>query len=364
MTIRETSWKTYTANPKAWKAMLQACENAEESIDLEQFIFMADEIGNKFIEVCTRKAREGVKVRFLWDAAGSFTFFGSSMVEDLKNKGIELVFFKTLFPGFFTIHDYRSWYFRNHRRTLVIDGKTGFTGSICISKEMKEWRDTHVKIEGPVVEDMKKAFERMLDRAHGKRVPRRIPEKRSGGVDHEFEYITNTPMGRNRRLYNRIVEALRNADKYIYITTPYFVPTHRIARILRQAAHHGVDVKIIIPEKSDYPIVDLGARTFFHSLLWSGVKIYLYKGKMMHSKTVVVDDKWASVGTLNIDHISLLYNFEANLVTKNRHFAEELSSHFAHDLQSSQEITYEEWKNISFVKKIVLFFVKFIRGFL
>ncbi len=355
-----TSWKIYTTNPEAWNAMLQACERAEKSIDLEQFIFVADKIGEKFIDVCARKAKEGVKVRFLWDAAGSFSFFGSSIVEDLKNKGIELTFFKTLLPGLSTFHDFRSWYFRNHRRTLVIDGKIGFTGSICIHEYTEEWRDTHILLKGPVVEDMQKAFERMLDRAHGRHVPRRIPDKR----DREFEYITNTPLGRNRRLYNKIVEAIREAKEYIYISTPYFVPTHRLARALRLAARRGVDVRIIIPEKSDHPIVDLGARTFFHHMLNTGVKIHLYQGKMLHGKTIAVDGKWASAGTLNIDHISLLYNFEANIVSTNTTFADDISSHFIRDLRNTKEVTYEAWKNRSWTEKIAVFFVKFIRSFL
>src|SRR3989338_10940913 len=95
----ETHWKLYTSNKSAWIAMLEACEKARETIDLEQFIFIDDEIGKSFIDICARKAREGVKVRFVWDAAGSFSFFGSSTIDDLKEKGIELVFFKTLFPG-------------------------------------------------------------------------------------------------------------------------------------------------------------------------------------------------------------------------------------------------------------------------
>ncbi len=360
MTTKDTTWELYTTNPTAWDAMLEACEEAKESIDLEQFIFVADEIGNKFIDVCARKTKEGVKVRFLWDAAGSFTFSGSSIVEDLKHKGIELIFFKTLFPGFFTMHNYRSWYFRNHRRTLVIDGKVGFTGSICIYKYMEKWRDTHVRIEGPVVKNMQKAFEGMIDRAHGKRVPKR----QDVGKSHDFEYITNTPLGKNRQLYRKVVEAIRDSKKYINIISPYFVPTHKISRVLRLAAHRGVEVKIIIPERSDFPIVDLAARTFFHNMLKSGVRIYLHKGEMIHSKTMVVDGNWASMGTLNLDHISLLYNFEANIVTDNEKFAKELDEHFEDDLKSSQEVTYEEWKNRFFVEKIATFFVKFFRSFL
>ncbi len=359
--MKETYWKLYTENEEGFEAMLTACESAEKSIDLEQFIFVTDDIGKRFIEVCARKASQGVKVRFIWDAAGSFTFFGSSIVEDLKSKGIELIFFKTLLPNFFEIHNYKSWYFRNHRRTLVIDGVIAFTGSICVSDKMINWRDTLVSVKGPVVKDMQNAFERMWDRASRKKLARIKKEEHS---DHEFKYITNNPLPRNRRLYNHVVEAIRNAKKNIYITTPYFVPTRRLLRVLRLAAHRGVDIKIIIPQSTDYPIVDICGRSFFAKMLQSGIKIYLYEGRMLHSKTMVIDDDWASVGTLNLDTISLLYNFEANLVTSNKNFTDELLNHFNNDLKSSVEITGQGWKDRYWIEKVAEFFIRLLRDFL
>jgi cardiolipin synthase len=358
--MKETLWKFYTSNEETLIAMIEACESATETIDLEQFIFVPDSFGNRLIEICARKASQGVKVRFIWDAAGSFTLFGSGIVEDLKSKGIELIFFKTLFPGFFDVPNYRSWYFRNHRRTLVIDGKVGFTGSICIYERMKDWRDTNIKIEGLVVQDMQKAFNRMWDRAHGKKLPRIKHEKTS---DHEFRYISNNPIPRHRRLYHQVLEAIRNSRKYVYITTPYFVPTHHLARVLRLAAHRGVDVKIIIPESSDQTFVDLSSKTFFHGMLKSGVRLFQYKGKMLHSKTVVVDGDWSSIGTLNMDNVSLLYNFEANIISTNGRFTEELASHFVYDMTNCEEMTLEKWNERNWTEKVAGFFMKFIRGF-
>jgi cardiolipin synthase len=361
MNTRATNWKLYTTNEEGWGAMLEACESATISIDLEQFIFVTDDIGKKFIEVCARKAQQGVKVRFLWDAAGSFSFFGSSIVDDLKKKGIELVFFKTLFPNFLSAHDYKSWYFRNHRRTLVIDTRMAFTGSICVSDKMINWRDTMVRIEGPVVNDMQKAFERMWDRAHGKKVPKIDEDKHS---DREFKYITNNPLPRRRRLYKHILDAIHHAQKYIYITTPYFVPTRQIIRALRLASHRGVDVKIILPEWTDHPLVDLCARTFFSKLLESGVRVYFYRDEMLHSKTVVIDGGWATVGTLNFDNVSLLYNFEANLVSTNKEFTAEVYQHFIEDVSKSEEVTLTSWKRRYWVEKFAGFFIRFVRDFL
>lgn len=358
--MKKTSWNFYTTNEQGWDAMISACDSAKENIDLEQFIFRTDEIGQRFIDICAKKAKQGVKVRFLWDAAGSFSFFGSNIIEDLKSKNIELVFFQTLFPKFMKFHNYKSWYFRNHKRTLVIDNKIGFTGSICFSDEMKNWKDTVVMMDGPVVNDMKNEFERMWDRAIGKKY--QTIEEMSG--ERDFKYIANYPLPKKHLLYKNIIKAIRDAKEHVYITTPYFIPTGHLFRVLRACAKRGINVKIILPESSDHPIVDLCSRSFFSSLLKAGVKIYLYKGEMIHSKTIVIDDNWSTVGTLNLDTASLMYNFEANIVSTNNLFAKELSVHFIKDLLLTEEVNYERWKNRYWVDVLPEFFARLLRYFL
>jgi cardiolipin synthase len=368
--MNETQWKLYTDSQETWQAMLTACTNAKENIDLEQFIFVDDAIGKQIIDVCAERAHAGVRVRFLWDAAGSFSFFGSAIVEELKKKGIELIFFKTLVPGFFKIPNYRSWYFRDHRRTLVIDGKVGFTGGIGVWEKLRTWRDMHVEIRGPVVHDMQKSFNRMWARAKEEKV-HRIEKKlqKKAAKEHlkktgEFIYETNSPLPRRRFIYTRLIEAIRSAQKSIYITNPYFVPTQRLLRVLCLAAHRGVDVRLILPEASDHPVVDLGARSYFQKLLRAGVKIYLFQGKMIHSKTIIVDEEWSSIGTQNLDRISLLYNFEANIISTNKWFSAELAEHFWKDMADSKETTLEAWEKRIFLMKIPEFLVKFVRKFL
>jgi len=358
--MTKTSWELYTGNEEGWSAMLDACAQAKESIDLEQFIFMTDSVGKRFIDTCAEKAKEGVKVRFLWDAAGSFSFYGSTIIDELKEKGIELVFFKTLFPSILKYHDYKSWYLRNHRRTLVIDGKVGFTGSICFSNEMINWRDTVVKIEGPVVNEMLYEFNVMWQRA----LKEPISYDKSEIVDSEFEYVTNYPLPRRHNLYKEVIHAIRDAKDYVYITTPYFVPTRHLSRVIRASAKRGVDVKIIIPESSDHPIVDMCSRSFFTKMLKAGVKIYLYRGNMIHSKTIVIDDSWSTIGTLNLDTASLIYNFEANIVTTNLKFTQELKEHFEVDLLETREITYKEWSSRFWLEKLFDSFARLLRDFM
>lgn len=356
-----TPFTLYTTNEEAWDSLLTDCAQAQKSIDLEQFIFVQDDFSQKLIDICVERAAHGVRVRFLWDAAGSFSFFGSTTVEDLRKKGIELVFWKTLIPGFFKVPDYRSWFFRNHRRTIVIDNKIGYTGSICIRESSVKWRDTNLRMEGSVVREMANAFDRMWARARGeKNIPRRQFAR-----DREFRYITNYPSPGRRHVYAELVAAIRASRKFIYIASPFFVPTHRVLRVLKLAAHRGVDVRLLLPEKSDkYPTLDFGARSYFSTLLDSGVRIFLYKDNNMHSKTAVIDGDWATVGTLNLDRLSLLYNFEANIVTTNSRFAEELESHFIHDMKHCREIRAEEWKKRSILEKIPETLIKLVRKFL
>jgi cardiolipin synthase len=225
---------------------------------------------------------------------------------------------------------------------------------------MKGWRDTNVRIEGKVVGEMSNAFERMWARA---KKYRNLPTRRHAH-DEEFRYITNYPTPGKRHVYVDIIEAIRNARHYIYITTPYFVPTHRLARTLKLAAERGVDVRIIIPEKSDYYAVDLGARAFFNMLLESGVRIFLFTGNMIHSKSIIIDGTWATVGSMNLDSASLLYNFEANIVTSNTSFAEELAAHFVRDIQETKEVLWKDWKNRFFIEKIPEILIRLVRKFL
>lgn len=355
------SWTLYASNEEAWASMIEDCSKATESIVLEQFIFVADEFGRKLIDVCAERAKVGVKVRFMWDAAGSFTFWGTDIVNELRAKGIELIFWKTLIPSYFKVPNFRSWYFRNHRRTLVIDERIGYTGSICVYDQMKNWRDTNVRVEGGLVREMSNAFERMWGRAKkAKDLPKRVKVR-----DPEFRYVTNYPAPGRRHISSSVTDAIRDSRYYIYITTPYFVPTHRLLRVIKLAAHRGVDVRIILPERTDqYPTLDIAARSYFKTLLESGARIFLYKGNVIHSKTIVVDGTWSTVGSLNLDSVSLLYNFEANIVSTNAKFAEELAAHFVHDVQDTKEVTKDEWRNRFFLERIPEVLIRFVRNFL
>lgn len=383
----KSDWTLYTQSDKAWAAMLEACAAAKKSIDLEQFIFVPDEVGQKFIDICAQKAKEGVKVRFLWDSAGSWSLFGTFLADDIRRKGIDIAFFNTLLPRTFDMLKYRFWFFRNHRRSLIVDGEVAFTGSICLSDRMRQWRETHMRITGEVVIEISVAFERLWERANYRR--REFTSEFISNINNRvlwrgkiigrdliskdgINYVTNSPQPRRRFVYYRIVEAIRGAHKYIYITTPYFAPTRKLMRVLLLAAHRGVDVRIILPSGSDYRIVDLCGRSFFTTMLKAGVKIYLYKGKknpnenprMIHNKTIAIDGDWATVGTLNLDTISLLYNYEGNIVTTRSEIVDELRHHFENDMAESEQITLDSWLKRSVFHKILEFLARLLRKLL
>ncbi|MDE1975280.1 MAG: hypothetical protein KGI49_02085 [Patescibacteria group bacterium] len=342
-----TKWTLYASNEDAWSAMLSDCAKAERSIVLEQFIFYADDFGRRLMNVCAERAKAGVEVRFLWDAVGSWSLWGSNIAEELRLKGIKLVFWKTLVPDYTKVPEWRHWFLRNHRRNLVIDRKIGYTGSICVSGKHKDWRDTNVRLEGTVARQMENSFDRMWDRAvHSRPLPKRLKYK-----DSDFRYETNYPAPGRRRVYAAFAKAVREAEEKVWVTAPYFVPTHRMIRLLKSAAERGVDVRILLPERSNYFVVDLGARTYFDTLLESGVKIFLYTANFIHSKTMVVDDSWASVGSMNWDRLSLLYNFEANVISVDPRFNAALAGHFRTDMAASREVTLSAWRRRSLLER-------------
>lgn len=357
---KDNTWTLYSNNNHAWQAILNDCSVAKQSIFLEQFIFANDEFGSKLINICKERAGKGVEVKFLWDSAGSFSFNGNGLINELGKAGIQLVFWKSLIPSINKLKKVRTWFFRNHRRTIVIDDEIGYTGSISIANDFAGWRETNVRFEGPIVVEMKNAFMQMWQRANKKRPQRSIKSSKY----NTFQYITNYPAPGRRKIYSTLVKAIKKSKEYIYITVPYFVPTHRLIRTLKGALKRGVDIKIILPEKSDHYFVDLGARAFFHTLLKAGAEIYLYKGNMIHSKVVIIDDIWSTVGSMNLDSLSLLYNFEGNIVSNDYSFTKELKSHFDNDLKECQKVDFEQWKKRGFMSKFMTFIAHIIKKFL
>lgn len=353
-----TQWKFFLHSHDAWERMLEDCEHAQVSIDMEQYIFEHDAIGKRFMHLLEQKARAGVRVRLLCDAAGSYTLFNSVHVAHLLASGAELLFFNPIKP--WRINNYSSWFFRDHRKVLVVDSHIGYIGGVGVHQRMHDWRDTQVRIEGPVVHELQYVFDQMWNRTkEGKFFRFSKPffgtEPQNGKPQtftKYFYFLTNSPRFHQRFIYHSLIDAIRSARSHVYLTTPYFIPDLRLVRVLRLAARRGVDVRLIVPDASDHPIVDIATQSYFWIMLKAKVKIYLYRDHVLHAKTVVIDDDWASVGSANLDNLSLLLNYEANLVSTNRTFVRELKDHFLDDLQRSREVLLPEWKRRSWIRKL------------
>ncbi len=355
---KETTWKFHNTTQHAWEAMLQVIKSAETSIDFEQFNLAPDNIGKKFVETLIERAQHGVKVRLLVDAMGSVLLGQSMYIEAMERAGIEVRFFNWISP--FSKGNKRMWYFRDHRRTLIIDKKVLLTGGVCLADPMSEWRDTAVEMTGPIVEQAQLSFENIWKKAHQKTIHMSKEEKMN---PDGFTFLDQSPLPRQRFLYRRLIEEIRRAEKYIHLTTPYFLPDNRLLRVLVLAKKRGVDVEILIPKDSDHPVVDRGSHTYFNKLLLVGIRIHRYRD-MIHTKTAVIDGNFAMVGTLNLDNISLRYNFESGIIATNPHFTAEIEGHFKNDLQNSDELTLVEWNKRSYFSQFLELLVWPIRKFL
>lgn len=355
--LQTNPWQIFLHAHDAWEQMLADCRAAQVSIDLEQYIFEYDTIGKQFADILERKAREGVHVRLLCDAAGSFNFFNSVHAHRLAASGIEVLFFNPIKP--WRINTYVSWFFRDHRKLLIIDSHIGHIGGVGIHRRMERWRDTQVRIAGSVVHELEQAFDQMWNRTLEERFFRfsepsfDTDTRRGRSPAKHFYVLTNSPRFRQRFIYHSLIDAIRNAQSVIYLTAPYFIPDLRLTRVLRLAARRGVDVRLIIPDASDHPIVDRAAQSYFGVMLKAGVRIYLYRDHVLHAKTVIIDDGWASVGSANLDNLSLLFNYEVNLVGTNRAFVSQLREHFIADLRQSREVMFADWKNRSWIRKVL-----------
>ncbi len=341
-------WRLYSNTQEAWDTMYADCERAKKTIDFEIYIFDVDTIGTRFIELFLKKATEGVRVRLLLDMVGSYPFYISRLPEDLLRAGIEVRFFNPVSPWRLT--NFTSNFFRTHQKLLVIDHEIVHTGGVNIRDEMKDWRDSHVRLIGELAEEGGFIFARMWRIASQNKF---LPFRKPSVYVKNFGFRTNSPHFRQRFIYNELIEAIRNAKKYIYLTTPYFVPDLRLLRVLRLAAKRGVDVRILIPKCSNFRSADLAAQSYFTLLLKSGIKIFRYSDKMLHAKTAVIDRSWGTVGSFNLDSLSLLFNYELNVVSNSEDFAFELQEIFLKDLQNAELVNAQVWYKRSLWRKFL-----------
>jgi len=357
-----------------YAAMFKAIENAKDHINLESYIIEDDETGRKFADLLLQKQAEGVQVNVIYDSVGSMNT-PASYFQRLRDGGIQVVEFNPINP----LKARGNWGLthRDHRKILIVDGKVAIIGGINISevyssspfkrkqdeKAPIHWRDTDIQIEGPAVAEFQKLFLDTWQRQKGPELSGEnyFPDLKEAG-NALVRVIGSTPGQDNRIPFIVYVSAISFAEHSVHMTNSYFIPDDQIVKALTDAAERGVDVKIILPGITDSRLALYAQRYHYSGLLKSGVKIYERGNSLLHAKTAVIDKVWSTVGSTNMDFLSLLNNDEVNAVILSREFAVEMEKMFAGDLENSSQIQWDEWKKRPLLPRIREWFVNlFVR---
>lgn len=342
--------------PATYRSMLAAIGAARHHVHLETYIYEDDDVGRQFAAALVARRKAGVKVRLIYDSLGS-SKTPREFFQQLEAAGIEVVEYNPFTPNLARFNN------RDHRKLTIVDGKVAFLGGINISGvysqgsgsgsgsrdppfEERAWRDTQVRIEGPAVAELQRAFleqwesqkkEKPDDKAFfpalqpvGKEIVRAIATKPSEGLNAS---------------YVALISAIQSAETEVIITNAYFVPHPELRGALEDAARRGVKVRLVLPSRSDHWLVFNAGRAYYEDLLEAGVRIYERKHRLLHTKSACVDGVWCTVGSTNLDWRSLAYNDELNAVVLGPEFAAQMSALFEKDVSQCEEILREHWRN-------------------
>jgi len=340
--------KLYPYGVQLYDAMLEDIRNAKRSIYVGTFIWKGDEVGRRFVTALAEKAREGVNVCVIFD--GLANVFVSSEFKDFP-KEINTLHFRPIWGPENLVNPRNV--FRYHKHLMSVDGEVGFVGGYNIGSLYADgWRDTHIRIEGP---DAREIENDLVEFWNDHRTPDLPQLETVGGRawNSDTMFHRNDPYMRIFPIRAMYIEAIDRANKHIYLTHAYFIPDRAMRAGLMDAVRRGVDVQILVPENSNHVTADWLARRHFWELLRGGVRIFLYKHIMIHSKTATIDGVWSTVGTANIDRYSLLGNYETNLEVYSEDLADQMEKMFELDKTNAREITPEEWERRPLPAKVV-----------
>lgn len=337
-------------------AKLTAIREARRTITFAQYVFEEGTPAADTARALAERCRAGVKVHVLLDAVGSLQM-PAEYRQWLTEAGCQVEAYRPVTP--WTIDRVN---FRNHRRVLVVDGRIGVTGGSGTSgkwsgngKQEGHWRDTDIRVEGPVVEQLQGAFAENWLEATGVALggadyfPRPLPAR--GTI--KTQIVRSSPAGGSVAMYTMFLLAMASARRSIFITNPYFVPDDKMIDTLAQAAQRGVRVVLLLPGAIDHNLVRQASRSQLGRLLRRGVEIHEYRAALLHAKTMVIDSMWATVGSTNLDRRSFELNEELNLVVYDAGIARRLEQVFVKDLEESRRVTYEEWRRRGFIARIL-----------
>ncbi|MBD5357509.1 MAG: cardiolipin synthase [Bacteroides sp.] len=322
-------------------------KNARKSILLQYYIFLDDSIGNEVADILIDRAQNGVAVKVIYDHVGSFSA-KKSFFKRMEAAGVEThPFFRVNFPQ---LANRINW--RNHRKIVVIDGEIGYIGGMNVADRYIDglqngdvWRDTHFRVKGDIVESLlysfaidwnflkKKQYIPHIEPVHG-------VTRNSTGV----QLVTSGPIDRWNNLSLVFLKAILSARKSVYIQTPYFLPTDALMNALQAAALSKIDVRIMMPEKTDSALLHYASFSYVTQCLKAGIKVYLYTPGMLHAKAMIIDDTLVTAGSTNFDFRSFENNFECNLLIYDAPINAKMREIFFDDLKRCRKVTLEQWR--------------------
>jgi cardiolipin synthase len=361
-----------------FNAMLSDIQQACATIDLETYIFANDVIGDKFVESLIAAANRGVRVRIIVDGFGSPTW-QSKYKNKLEINGVHSKIYhplpwrpRQLSSATSTKQGISKWIYllfnfnkRDHRKFMLVDDKIAYVGSFNISRSHiakaiggRGWRDLGVKVTGADTEELKNAFDYCYYHRPIKERIREIFLK----IKNKSPFRLNYSIQRRRILYKDFIKKINRAKEKIWLTNAYFVPQNRLIRQLRAAAERGVDVKILLPNKSDVFIMPWASHAFYNKLLNGGVTIYEFLPEVLHAKAVIIDN-WCQVGSSNLNHRSLLHDLEVDVVLHTKSAKDKLMDLFKNDIRHARQITKAKWTKRPFYQRFlgrIVLYVKYI----
>lgn len=355
--------------------LFQKIEKAKHHIHLEYFNFRNDSIANTLFELLGKKAQEGVEVRAIFDAFGNASNnqpLKKKHLKAIREKGIEIVKFDPIkFPWINHV------FHRDHRKIVVIDGTIGYTGGMNIADyyinglpEIGEWRDMHVRIEGEAVSHLQDIFLDMWNKCTKQDIggnayyPYKASSSAVPSEENEVAIVDRYPKKNAKTMRRVYAKAIESAERNVQIINPYFTPTRIIKKAIKKAVEKGVNVEIMIPGKSDIKFTPDAALYIANQLRKKGANIYIYNGGFHHSKIMMIDSTYCTVGSTNLNSRSLHYDYEVNAFIFDKETTDELITMFKEDREDSTLLTAEIYKKRSLWKKFVGWFAHLLTPFL
>lgn len=350
--------------PATYASMFAAIRQARDHINMETYIFENDETGKQFVNLLLERQKHGVQVNLLYDSVGTLNT-PREFFQPLLDAGVQVLEFNPVNPALAR----KGWEVnqRDHRKLLVVDGKVAFVGGINISSVYSSgsfhkrrtppredasdvpWRDTQVRMDGPVVAEFQKMFISTWESQHGPALaPRNYYPRMDNQGSEIVRGIGSSPDDPYSVIYATFISAIQHAESRVYLTNAYFIPDPQLREALKDAVKRGVDVRLVLPSKSDSALVLYASRSFYHELLEGGIKIYERQDALLHAKTALIDSVWSTIGSTNLDWRSFVYNQEINAVILGQQFGAQMQAMFERDLAASKEITLEAWKERPF----------------